>query len=63
MSGIRRAASERIVQGMTRGSPTQLGGVLVIAPGGLVACSHLADNAGDNPPNHDVLEAVRAAAE
>ena len=61
-SGLKRAATERIVQGPTQGSNTQLGGVLVIAPGDRVAWSHLAAHAGDNPPNEDVLEAVRAAA-
>ena len=63
LSGIKRAASERMVQGMTQGSATQLGGVLVVAPGGRVAWSHLARDASDNPPNDDVLEAVRGAAQ
>jgi hypothetical protein len=62
LSGIKRSATERMVQGKTQGSPTQLGGVLVIAPGDRVAWSHLARDAGDNPPNEDVLKAVRAAA-
>ena len=62
LSGIKRAASERMVQGMTQGSNTQLGGVLVVAPGGRVAWSHLAQDASDNPPNDEVLRAVRAAA-
>jgi peroxiredoxin len=62
LSGIKRAASERMVQGRTQGHPAQLGGVLVIAPGGEVAWAHLAENAADNPPNDEVLEAVRAAA-
>ncbi len=62
VAGIKRAASERMVQGMTQGSASQLGGVLVVAPGDRVAWSHLAANAGDTPPNEDVLEAVRAAA-
>jgi hypothetical protein len=62
LSGIKRAATERIVQGPTKGSATQLGGVLVIAQGGEVAWSHVAANAGDNPPNDTVLKAVREAA-
>jgi peroxiredoxin len=61
VSGIRRAASERMVQGMTQGHAAQLGGVLVVAQGGEVAWSHLAENAGDNPANKQVLEAVKAA--
>ena len=63
ISGIKRAASERMVQGPTKGSNTQLGGVLVVAPGGDVAWSHLAVDASDNPPNEDVLKAVREAAD
>ena len=62
LSGIKRAATERMVQGTTQGSATQLGAVLVVAPGDRIAWAHIAENAGDNPPNEDVLEAVRAAA-
>jgi hypothetical protein len=62
LKGIRTAATERIVQGPTQGSAAQLGGVLVIAPGGDVAWAHMAENAGDNPPNADVLAAVKEAA-
>ena len=61
MSGIKRAATSRMVQGPTQGHPAQLGGVLVVAPGGAVAWSHLADNAADNPPNEEVLAAVKEA--
>ena len=59
--GLKRAASERVMQGAVKGHPAQLGGVLVVAPGGAVAWSHLAENAADNPPNDDVLAAVEAA--
>ena len=62
MSGIKRAATERMVQGPTQGSAAQLGGVLVIAPGGEVAWAHMAENAADNPPNAEVLAAVKEAA-
>jgi hypothetical protein len=62
LRGLRAVASERVVQGRTIGHPAQLGGVLVVAPGGEVVWSHLADNAGDNPPNDVVLEAARKAA-
>jgi hypothetical protein len=61
MSGIKRAATERVVQGPTQGHPAQLGGVLVVAKAGAVAWSHIADNAADNPPNEDVLAAVKDA--
>ena len=62
LKGIRTAATERMVQGPTQGSAAQLGGVLVIAPGGDVAWARMAENAGDNPPNADVLAAVKEAA-
>ena len=62
LRGLRAVAGERVVQGRTIGHPAQLGGVLVIAPGGEIAWSHLAGDAGDNPPNSEVLEAARAAA-
>jgi hypothetical protein len=62
LKGLRAIARDRVVQGKTVGHPAQLGGVLVIAPGGEVTWAHLADDAGDNPPNADVLEAARNAA-
>ena len=61
LSGIKRSATTGMVQGTTKGHPAQLGGVMVVAPGGAVTWSHLADNAGDNPPNEDVLAAVKDA--
>lgn len=61
LSGVKRAATSGVKQGTTQGHPAQLGGVLVVAPGGAVAWAHLADNAGDNPPNEDVLAGVQAA--
>jgi hypothetical protein len=60
--GLKAVAGERVVQGRTVGHPAQLGGVLVIARGGAITWSHLAGDAGDNPPNSDVLEAAREAA-
>ena len=60
--GLKAVAGERVIQGRTVGHPAQLGGVLVIARGGEVEWSHLANDAGDNPPNSEVLEAARAAA-
>jgi hypothetical protein len=62
LRGLKAVAGERVVQGKTVGHPAQLGGVLVIARGGEVTWSHLASDAGDNPPNADVLEAAREAA-
>ena len=62
LRGLKAVAGERVVQGRTIGHPAQLGGVLVIAQGGEVVWSHLANDAGDNPPNEVVLEAARKAA-
>jgi hypothetical protein len=62
LRGLKAVAGERVVQGRTVGHPAQLGGVLVIVPGGEIVWSHLAGDAGDNPPNSDVLEAARAGA-
>ena len=62
LRGLRSAASNRVIQGRTIGHPAQLGGVLVVAPGGDVVWSHLANDASDNPPNEEVLQAARQAA-
>ena len=62
LKGIKTAVTKGMVQGTTQGSAAQLGGVLVVAPGGEVTWAHLAENAGDNPPNEDVLAAVKDAA-
>ena len=63
LSGIKRTATSGVMQGAVKGHPAQLGGVLVVDRGGAVAWSHLADNAADNPPNEDVLAAVKTARE
>ena len=60
-AGLKRAATERVMQGAVKGHPAQLGGVLVVAQGGAVTWAHIADNAADNPPNEDVLAAVADA--
>jgi hypothetical protein len=48
-------------QGVTRGDPWQLGGVLVIRPPGAVVYRHASREAGDHPPVHEILRALRAA--
>ena len=48
-------------QGKIVGHAAQLGGVMVVRPGNEIVYVHLADDAGDNPPNDEVLEAARAA--
>ena len=62
LKGLKTAATERMVQGATQGHAAQLGGVLVVAPGGEVTWAHMAENAGDNAPSEDVLAAVKEAA-
>jgi peroxiredoxin len=52
----------RQVQGRTLGHPAQLGGAMVIAPGGDVVWSHMAQNAGDNASPEEILAAARQAA-
>jgi peroxiredoxin len=57
------AASRRdgVVQGKTVGHPAQLGGVIVMRRGGEIVYAHLADDASDNPPNSEVLDAATEA--
>jgi peroxiredoxin len=57
LTGLR----EKTIQGRTVGSPTQLGGTLVIAPDGRVTWSHMSKDAGDNATPEDILAAVRSA--
>ena len=59
--GVRRAAASGVHQGRTVGHPAQLGGVLLVMPDGSIPYSHLSDDASDNPPNEEVLAAVRRA--
>jgi hypothetical protein len=49
------------VQGRTIGHPAQLGGAMVIAPGGRVVWSHMAEDAGDNASPKEILGAVSSA--
>ena len=58
---VKITATERLVQGKTDGHAAQLGGVLVVARGGEVVWTHLAEDASDNPPNEEVLKAARTA--
>jgi peroxiredoxin len=59
--GAAASARDKVVQGKTVGHPAQLGGVMIVRPGGEIAYVHLADDASDNPPNSEVLEAARKA--
>jgi hypothetical protein len=53
-----RAMRAGFRQGRTQGDPWQLGGVLVVRPGGGVAFRYLSDEAGDHPAAQDVVAAV-----
>jgi hypothetical protein len=59
--GLLATARTRRTQTRTIGHPGQLGGVLVVAPDGRVAWSHMAEDASDNAPAEEILEAGRAA--
>ena len=59
--GAAATAKYRVVQGRTIGHPAQLGGAMVIAPGGEVVWSHMSDDASDNATPEEILEAVRSA--
>ena len=59
--GLRRARESRVFQGAIDGHPAQLGGLMLVTPGGQVPWVHLSDDASDYPPNAEVLEAVAAA--
>ncbi len=48
-------------QGKTLGHPAQLGGAMVIAPGGDVVWSHMAQDAGDNASPEEILAAIASA--
>jgi prostamide/prostaglandin F2alpha synthase len=58
--GILTSARTGRVQGRTLGHPAQLGGAIVIAPGGRVAWSHMSEDASDNASPQEILAAVRA---
>jgi hypothetical protein len=59
--GLVTSARYGVLQGKTVGDAAQLGGALVVAPGGQVVFSQLAKNAGDNISPEEILAAVRRA--
>jgi hypothetical protein len=61
--GVTNVFKHGVTQGRVIGHPAQLGGVIVVSPDGSVAWSHMSEDASDNAPNEDVLEAARAAAD
>ncbi len=60
--GAATSARTGVVQGRTVGHPAQLGGAMVIVPGGEVAWSHMSQDASDNAEPEEILTAVRHAA-
>ena len=63
VAGIASAFRSRgkIRQGRVVGSAAQLGGALVIAPGGKIVWSHKSENAADSASPEELLEAAREA--
>ncbi len=59
--GILTTATTGIVQGRTIGSASQLGGAMVIAPGGEVLFEQIAKDASDNARPEQLLGAIRGA--
>jgi peroxiredoxin len=61
--GLRRTFESRgkVHQGRIIGHPAQLGGAMVIAPGGEVTWSHMAEEASDNATPEEILTAARQA--
>ncbi len=60
--GVATTARTGVVQGRTVGHPAQLGGAMVIEPGGAVVWSHMSNDASDNAEPDDILAAVKRAA-
>jgi hypothetical protein len=59
--GLRRSRDSGVFQGKIVGHPAQLGGMMLVTPGGEVPWAHLSDDASDYPPNHQVLKAITHA--
>jgi peroxiredoxin len=59
--GLKTARETGQRQGKTLGHPAQLGGAMLIAPGGEVVWSHMADDAGDNASPEEILAAAASA--
>ncbi len=62
VSGIKHSARSRVVQGRPIGDAAQLGGEMIIVPGGEVAWKHEQRHAGDTVAPGELLEEARSAA-
>lgn len=56
-----QASRQGFSQEGVKGDPWQLGGVLVVVPGGRVIYRHLSRTSADHPPVGEILSAVEAA--
>lgn len=56
--GLKRALGSGVIQGKIVGHPAQLGGLMLVTPGGAAPWVHLSDDASDYPPNDEVIEAI-----
>jgi len=56
LTGVRNKS----IQTRTIGNTAQLGGAIVVLPGGDVAWSHMSKDAGDNAPPEEIIAAVRS---
>jgi hypothetical protein len=59
--GLLTGARTGARQGKTLGHPAQLGGAILITPGGDVAWAHMASDASDNASPDEILAAARSA--
>ncbi len=62
VSGVKHAARSRVIQGRPVGDVTQLGGAMIVRPGGAVAFWRMAEHAGDSVEPRELLEVVAAGA-
>jgi len=56
-----KASRQGFSQKGVKGDPWQLGGVLVVVPGGRVIYRYLSQTSADHPPVPEILSAVEAA--
>jgi hypothetical protein len=59
--GIGRSVKNRAAQGRPIGDVRQLGGSMIVMPGGAIAWSHLSTDAADNATVPEIMEALRDA--
>jgi peroxiredoxin len=61
VTGIKHAARSGVMQGKPTANPAQLGGALVVGPGGEVRFEHRSANAGDSAEPDVLLAALSSA--